>query len=388
MHLKDKTLRAYLDNELPERERRQAQSHLDGCSKCSGRLVAMGHQSQRTAVHLTALEPGPHEMPRPARQAMRQLRDKETPSMFNNLFKRPVWAALALAAALAVSLTFQPVRVLAGNFLSLFRVQQITLLPMDMNPFNATANEPTMAEAMGQMLSKSMVVTREGSDPQPAADADAASQAAGFDVRSWQHPVDPVEMTVEPGPAFRFTINQKQAQTLLDEAGRDDLKVPDELDGVTVSADLPTGVKTAYGECRYVKSSDPDEPRSRELVGSQDCLLLVQVPSPAITTEPDVDPAQIAEIGLRFLGMSEEEAASFSQTVDWASTLVIPIPRHMVSYDSIQVDGVDGNLLVQADEKDPSQTGYTILWVRGGIIYAVIGYGDPAPGMALANDLN
>ncbi len=388
MHLKDNTLRAYLDDELPAHERQKAKDHLDGCSKCRSRLEVMTHQSRRITVHLAALEPGLHEAPRPARQAIRQLRNKETPSMFNNLFKRPVWVTLALAAALAISLTFQPVRVLASNFLSLFRVQQITLLPMDMNPFNATGNEPSMAETVGQLLSSSMNVTREAADPQTAAGAAEASQVAGFGVRTWQHPLEPIEMTIESGPAFRFTVDQKQAQTLLDEAGRADLKVPAELDGVTVSADLPTGVKTTYGECRYAKSSDPDEAQTHELVSSEDCFLFIQAPSPAITTEPNVDPAQIAEIGLRFLGMSEEEAASFSQSVDWASTLVIPIPRHMVSYESIQVDGVSGNLLVQADEKDPSQRDYTVLWVRDGIIYAVIGYGDPAPGLALANDLN
>ncbi len=387
MHLKDNTLRAYLDHELPEQDYRKAQRHLDRCLRCRQQMQALSQQSRRILTHLNRLAPGPREAPRPARIAIQQLRDKENQSMLKNMFRRPVWVALALVAALAVSLTFQPVRVLAGNFLSMFRVQQITLLPMDMNPFNGSNSNPTMAETVGQLLSDVIVVTRPAGDPQDVPDAAAASQAAGFQVRAWQHPQKPVKMSVESGSAFNFTINRKQAQSILDDAGRADLVIPANLDGVTVSADIPADVKTSYGDCHAVQSSDPDQPKSQELALSENCLLLIQAPSPTINTSPDVDPAQIAEIGLRFLGMSADEAASFSQSVDWASTLVVPIPRHMVSYESIQVDGVSGNLLVQADENAPAAHSYTILWIRDGIIYAVIGSGDTAPGLALANDL-
>lgn len=387
MHLKDNILRAYLDDELPEPERTDASRHLDACPACLRRLQAFQEQSQRVAAHLTALDPGPGQAPLPPQFAILRLRHKEKPTMFNTFFRRPLWIALALCAALALSLSFQPVRALAAGFLSLFRVQQITLLPMDMDPFNPTSGEPTLAEAVGQLLSGSMKTTRAGGEPQEMPDAQTAAQAAGFAVRSWQHPQEPVKIILEPGAAFSFTIDREQAQALLDEAGRSDLVLPPHLDDVNVSVDIPNGVKTSYGECRYARSPDPDDPDDQALLRGENCILLLQVPSPTVVTTPDVDPTEIAEIGLRFLGMDQAEAAAFSQSVDWSSTLVIPIPRRMVSFEQVTVDGVSGNLLRETGESGPALRGYSILWIKDGLIYTVTGYGDPAAGLALANDL-
>jgi len=36
--------------------------------------------------------------------------------------------------------------------------------------------------------------------------------------------------------------------------------------------------------------------------------------------------AQLAQIGLEFTGMSSDQAAAFTKSVDWTSTLVVPVP--------------------------------------------------------------
>jgi hypothetical protein len=96
--------------------------------------------------------------------------------------------------------------------------------------------------------------------------------------------------------------------------------------------------------------------------------------------------AQLAEIGLQFTGMSPEEAHAFSQTVDWTSTLVVPIPRNGHAYEQVSVDGVTGNLIYRAgDDGVPAR--YTVLWVRDGILYALSGFGAPSEAVSLANTL-
>jgi hypothetical protein len=75
---------------------------------------------------------------------------------------------------------------------------------------------------------------------------------------------------------------------------------------------------------------------------------------------------------LEFTGMTAEEAHNYSQTVDWASTLVIPIPRNGASYTQVSVDGVIGNLIERPTDDAPQ---YALIWVKGGVIYAISGLG-------------
>jgi hypothetical protein len=116
------------------------------------------------------------------------------------------------------------------------------------------------------------------------------------------------------------------------------------------------------------------------------CVILAQIPSPTVTTPPDLDVEQLAEAGLQFTGMSPEEARAFSQNVDWSSTLIVPIPRSAASIEEVAVDGVTGNLLYRnADDGMPAR--YTLLWVKDGIIYALTGFGDAQTALAVAGSL-
>jgi hypothetical protein len=101
--------------------------------------------------------------------------------------------------------------------------------------------------------------------------------------------------------------------------------------------------------------------------------MLVQIPSPTVTTPPDLDVAQLAQIGLQFTGMSAEEAQTFSQTVDWTSTLIVPIPRNGAVYTQVPVDGVTGYLIQRPADDAPQ---YAVIWVKDGILYAIGGLGS------------
>ncbi len=85
------------------------------------------------------------------------------------------------------------------------------------------------------------------------------------------------------------------------------------------------------------------------------------------------------------MGLSPEEAAQFSQTVDWTTTLVIPIPRYGTSYDEVVVDGVDGILVLQ-DINDHAGN-YVLVWVKDDILYALTGPGNKSSALQIANSL-
>ncbi len=112
------------------------------------------------------------------------------------------------------------------------------------------------------------------------------------------------------------------------------------------------------------------------------------IPTPTVSVPPDLNIAQVAEAGLQLAGMKADEAHAFCQTMDWTSTLVIPIPRDVTSYQTEEVDGVQGTLISLPGWGTWLQPGYTLLWVKNGIIYSLTGYGSSADAVPLAESLD
>jgi hypothetical protein len=80
-----------------------------------------------------------------------------------------------------------------------------------------------------------------------------------------------------------------------------------------------------------------------------------------------------AELGLQLLGMSAEDAQGIARSVDWTSTVMIPLPTDVGQSSEITVDGVSGLLLEEHDSRGSFGGSRMILWERDGIVYAVEG---------------
>ena len=105
-----------------------------------------------------------------------------------------------------------------------------------------------------------------------------------------------------------------------------------------------------------------------------------------MSVPPDLNIAQVAEAGLQLAGMSADAAHAFCQTVDWTSTLVIPIPRDATSYQTVEVDGVQGTF-INRPQWGRRPAGYNLLWVKNGVIHSLVGRGESATAVALADSL-
>jgi hypothetical protein len=307
-------------------------------------------------------------------------------TLFSKRF-RPAWAGLVAVAALVVALMFPPVQAFASNFLGLFRVQQITILPVDTTRLSELSGDSSTAKQMSQLLSDSVNVTHKPGKPQLVADSAAASQAAGFTVRLPDSRTDLSQITVQDGTSFELTINRERAQALLEEAGHADLQLPASLDGAPIQVSIPSSVTALYGDC---PKFNPDDDKPLDGEGSAGrryfkCVFVAQIPSPTVNTPPDLDVQKLAEIGLEFTGMTPEEAQNYSKTIDWASTLVVPLPRNGASYTQVNVDGVSANLIERPSDDAPQ---YALVWVKDGIIYAISGLGtDSQTAIDMANSL-
>ena len=192
--------------------------------------------------------------------------------------------------------------------------------------------------------------------------------------------------------AFQFVVDRQRAQALLNEAGRSDLTLPDSLNGATVKVTIPTSVSANYGNCPAISSNTAGVSQGLGLNNSgkasteyKDCIILTQIPSPTVTTPPDVDLTQLAVIGLEFSGMNQTQAETFAQTVDWTTSLVIPLPKNAFKYETVTVDGVSGTLIQRAPDDAPQ---YALIWVKNGIIYAIGGLNnDTTAAFAMANSM-
>ena len=117
---------------------------------------------------------------------------------------------------------------------------------------------------------------------------------------------------------------------------------------------------------------------------SINCTYFIQAPSPTISTPPEFKMSEIAEAALQLAGMSASEAHSFCQTVDWSSTLVVPVPRNTGSYETVTVDGVEGTLII---ETLPQGSRYSLLWIKNGVIHSLGGHGSASDALNLAASL-
>jgi len=281
-------------------------------------------------------------------------------------------------------------RALASELLNLFRVQRVQVLPVDftgMEQFNGVVGND-----ISQLISDSVTMTKQPGDPVTVSDADEASSLAGFNVRI---PKDstPSQINVMNGASFSLTVDRDKAQALLEEAGRGDLVLPEAIDGAVISVEIPASVSIAFGTCPEPSNESEAEremQREMETSGSpgrvyKDCVILAEIPSPVVSAPASVDVAQLAQIALEFSGMSSEEAATFTDTVDWTSTLVVPIPKNAASYEQVTIDGVTGTLIQRPSDDAPQ---FSLLWVKDGILYAIGGLGsDSQRAIDIANSL-
>ena len=390
-HLNDGQLRAALDAELNRNEL----EHLEGCAYCQTRQKTIQTQTQQTADKLAFLSSATKDSSNSIQAAwnrfnQQKIGQKETP-MYKKFFASP-FTRYVLPGLLILTLVFAfpSTRALAGELLNLFRVQQVTVVPVDFTGMEQLNG--AVGNNISQLISDSVTMQKEPTDPTNVANTDEASQLAGFNVRAPQD-ITSSRISVMSGVSFVFTIDRAKAQALLDEAGRSDLVLPEEVDGADVSVNIPSSVSIAFGTCPEPSNDSEaarEMDREKNTSGSpgrvyKDCIILAQIPSPEVSAPASLDIAKLAQIGLEFTGMTSEEAVQFTSTVDWTSTLIVPIPKNAASYQQITVDGVTGTLIERPSDDAPQ---FALFWVKDGIIYTIGGLGNNSQkALEIANSL-
>lgn len=391
-HLSEGEIRAYQDEALGASAQAQAQAHLEGCPRCQRQAEALLARAQRVEEHLAALHIKPNQTPltlgaaRSRLASRRGLPIKEYETMMNKLTSRtmrPVWTVLAVVALLVAALGIPQVRAAANTFLSLFRVKQIAVVPV--NPGDL-ANQLGDSAKLEEIIADSLIF--DDIDPVEVASAAEASGRLGTPVRLPQALGEPTKLAVSEDSTAVMNVDLPRIQALLDEAGRSDIRLPAALDGAQIKVNVSAGAFAQFGDCDFDPQEarehgyNPDDPDSMPMLN---CTTLVQMPSPTVEAPESLDVQQVGEAFLQVMGMSAEEAASFSANVDWTTTFVVPIPRNGTDYQEVQVDGVTGTLIMQERGNRPER--YMLLWVKDGFIYSLAGPGTGEQAVEIANSL-
>lgn len=369
-------LMAYRDGALPPEEQANLESHLAECAVCQRELASLRQRAEVVGGRFRSLDPQPPEMPDPGRALARfreTLGQGPSPSPWNT-FKgrfemvkqtmqrdrwRPATIAVTALILVAILFSFAPIREAAADFLGVFRVRKFAVIPVDPAQLERLEDVASLMEAtFGQPT-----MLREPGAPQAVADAQEASALAGFSVRvptALPEGAYLREFTVATGPAMRLEVARDTAQALLEMADLQGVRLPPG-DTMVVEADVPALVFQEYrlGTGRF--SID-------------------QLPSPTATLPTGLDPAMLGEVLLQLLGMPVEDAHRVAQTIDWTSTLVVPLPTDVARFREVGVDGVTGLWLEEQSDRYPPSV--TILWQRDGVIYMVNG-GNLQPSLLL-----
>jgi hypothetical protein len=260
--------------------------------------------------------------------------------------RRPLAIGLTAVLLLTVLFSFPAVRATASDFLGLFRVQKFA--PISVSPGQLATLQQLAEEGMAP---GELTISHEPGATTPVGSLSEASMQTGLEVRTIAGLGDPSDISVIDGGDGRLKIDLAAARALMEAAGADPTLLPDNIDGASIHVTVFPGVQQSWGEEHT----------------------FLQAPSPWVDYPEDVDAQLLGEAALQVLGTEPREARRIAKNIDWAGTLLMPIPSEMVTYREITVDGVSGVALEPLDG-----SGGALLWQKDGVIYMLSTEGDTA----------
>jgi hypothetical protein len=308
-------------------------------------------QLNETLEQLSVLAPGPADAPPSPAVALAQFKQRVNPAQptapakrrmntMNN--RRFVAAGLALVAIMALLLSFPAVRAAAGEFLGLFRVQKFA-------PISVSPQQAALLERLGEegLMPGEFVITQEIGEPETVDNPEAATDVVGFRPKTLPNRGELMRTYVMSGGAGHLIVDLAGARAIVESAGGDPLLLPDSLDGAQVDVTVHNSVGQLY----------------------DNGIILMQTPSPDVNYPADVNPTLLGEALLQVLGTAPDEAQRIAQSIDWTSTMLLPIPQGFGTYREVSVNGVSGVLLEPFDADAEA----AVVWQQDGIVYVMRG---------------
>jgi hypothetical protein len=295
--------------------------------------------------------------------------------------RRRAWPLARIAASVAVVgvtaalLAVPSVRASAAALLARFRV--VNFVAVDVAPERA-AQLQSQALDLPDLIGGQLQVLQDPGSPIEAGSPEQAGAAAGIRTRvpGWLPPAVSLRAASSTGAGrLQVIADTTKIEHVLDLLGIDDLEVPPGLHGkVTTIAVAPV--------VRLIYAND---------TGAR--VEFLQARSPEVVLPDGVDITALAEIGLRVLGFEAADAKRFATSIDWRSTMLVPVPAGDVRFRHVEINGNPGLLIersvtVENSGDQPGVTGTLtgegraarttreermLMWSADGMVFGITG---------------
>ncbi len=370
MPIDEGKLRAYLDHALSPEERALVEQQLIDLPEAQTVLAQLNRERHDVAPYLAAIGPSPHQEPEAGQawgrfQTRMSGQSKSTKpnrleERINNMVNQPfikryqpLIILFTVVAIIAIALSFAPVRTMASNLLRVFRVQSVQVVSVEKEDMEALRNNPNLERLIDQL--EPQLDVAEDSEPEKVDSLDEAADKVEFRI---------AQITALPAEAGNPTITvlrQKVVQLQLDkalleavfEAAEIEVELPDSLNDEPVVITHPDTVEQTW---------------HRE---GEKSLEFIQMPAPSIEYPDGLDLDELGVASLQLLGMSAEEAKALGATIDWANTMVLPVPNNGdVDVEEVVINGAKGLVFANPDSEDDRAA---VSWTRDGMSYFLAG---------------
>jgi hypothetical protein len=324
---------------------------------------------------------GLREEPRPEfkdalETRLREIDESEGTRRFASPYRRfvPAFAGTALVASLALAFTLEPVRAAAREFLDLFRVKRFAAVPVDPARFEKLAKGGLDFKSL---IAEQIEVVVQPQQPEVVGSPEAGAVAAGLDLRQpsvLPRKAELVETTVGRLGSFRARIDTAKLEAIALAAGADEIEIPAWWNGATIDIETPPVLAM-----RYARPAAPGDIRP----AGEPVYVLMQSAIPQVDLPEGFDLAILGRLGLRVSGMSAEEALTFSRSIDWRTTLLVPVMIQGGTFREVDVAGEKGLLVSYDPPARPGADGAPrrprrlslLLWSTADQAFAITGPG-------------
>ena len=264
-------------------------------------------------------------------------------------------AGIAIVVAAGGALAVPAVRASAQSFLALFREVRFAAVPLDRE--RIAAGVERLGEgglSVQRLIGDHVELLEDGGPASPVQSVDEASALAGYTVRQ---PADVQDMPVSrimvaPKRGIRIIASADRLQEVMDLMGISDLTAPRAMNGAAIGIHIAPVVAMKY-----------------QAEGME--IEFVQTLTPRLEVPDTVDIRALGEIGLRLVGLDAVEARRFASTIDWTSTLVVPVPPMVEQFEQITINGHDGLWMRTAAPNAGEKHAGIVLWSADGRVFGL-----------------
>jgi hypothetical protein len=173
-----------------------------------------------------------------------------------------------------------------------------------------------------------------------------------------------------------FTFSKDKAAAAASQAGKALPALPAGMDGATLKVTIGPAIAAIYGNLNKPSSGS-------DLTQANLPQLIVASASAPVATSTQVSVKQLEDYILTVPGISPQLAAAIKAIGDPSTTLPVPVPIEFGTAARVQVQGVDGVAL-----GDNTGVGAGVIWIKNGVVYAVVGTVKKDDAIDVANHLS